>query len=159
MASWKAQYTNVVISQDHLVGERRGRSSREKAEQTSSAAAHNWASLGLKHRNSQAGAWMTFFGPYSCTAFRGDVDCQLSMFGLTHWGTVVNLWLFWNPEFARTDGIRTNNTRKLCFISATYNQPEASTAPTRIVQLNYVMLMHKIFSPGFCTFHSRPKNK
>lgn len=36
-------------------------------------------------------------------------------------------------------------------ISVTYNQPESSTAPTRIVQLNYAMPMDKIFSPGFCT--------
>lgn len=123
MASWKAQYTNVVISQDHLEGERQGCCSKEKAEQTSSAAAHNWASLGLKHRNRQVGDWMAFSGPYVWffiihTAFRGDVDSQSSMFRLSHWGIKVNLSLFWNPEFAGTDGIRADNTRKLTWKSS-----------------------------------------
>lgn len=62
MASWKAQYTNVVMSQDHLEGERRGRSQRssgEKAEQTSSAGARNWTGVSLEQGNRQVGARMT----------------------------------------------------------------------------------------------------
>lgn len=44
-------------------------------------------------------------------------------------------------------------------ISATYNQLEAFTAPTRIAQFNYAKPTDKIFSPILCTFRSCPKNK